>query len=424
MKNIRYNTLLISSLILLFSFLCFWLYQSYKAQKKELQQDVNYAFINAVRAVEDKYVKVVLLSDMEPFCSESKSVRYSDLVPVSMRIKINEAKRNPLRLTQLVKDSFQAIYPRCCASVPFRFIEDDVEHCYETDCRFTAQRGFLDVQNNRQLGVELIDYKWFIWKKIMPNIHFALMLFGIMSLSFYSLHRNWKAQQRLIDLKNDFISNITHELKTPITTVGVAIEALSSFDAIKNPERSKEYLDISRLELNRLSMLVDKVLKMSIFEQKDVEVKMEQLDFQILVNDVFQSMKLQFEKYQAEVQLGFSGNHFQVKGDKTHLTSVIYNLIDNALKYSKLQPKINILLSENKDGIVLKVCDEGIGISEENHEKIFEKFCRIPTGNIHDVKGHGLGLSYVASVVEKHGGSIRVESAKGKGSVFTVVLPS
>ena len=227
-------------------------------------------------------------------------------------------------------------------------------------------------------------------------------------------------QKRLTELKNDFIQNITHELKTPISTVGVAIEALQDFEAIKNPARTQEYLDISRHELNRLSLLVDKVLRMSLFEKKEPELKLEKVDLKELIDNILNSMKIQFEKKNASFIPTYNGESFSLNGDPTHLSSVVYNLLDNALKYSRKQPVVQIELTENTNQLILKIKDNGIGIPSEDQEKVFDKFFRVPSGDLHNVKGHGLGLSYVASVVKKHGGTIKVESEPGSGSVFTI----
>jgi two-component system, OmpR family, phosphate regulon sensor histidine kinase PhoR len=219
------------------------------------------------------------------------------------------------------------------------------------------------------------------------------------------------------------VSNVTHELKTPISTVSVAIEALSNFNVLQNPAQTKEYLEISKNELNRLTILVDKVLKMSIFEQKDLALKTEPINFKSLIENVLATMKLQFEKYHAQVDFDFTGNHFSLEGDAIHLTNVVYNLLENALKYSS-EPIISIRLAEENQSICLKIQDNGIGISEEYLPKIFDKFFRVPTGNVHNTKGYGLGLSYVKSVVEKHKGTIAVTSKTGTGSCFIINLPS
>jgi two-component system phosphate regulon sensor histidine kinase PhoR len=202
----------------------------------------------------------------------------------------------------------------------------------------------------------------------------------------------------------------------------VAIEALRSFNASMDPQRSKEYLDISANELQRLSLLVDKVLKLSMFENKEIDLKYEALNMQALIQEVASSMRLQFEKKNAVVNITAEGDT-GFEGDRLHMVSVIFNLLDNALKYSYDNPTINIASVGTANKISLIITDDGIGIPEEYREKVFEKFFRVPTGNLHNAKGYGLGLSYVAQVVKKHKGTIKVEPVDSGGSKFVIALP-
>ena len=270
--------------------------------------------------------------------------------------------------------------------------------------------------------LELGNTMPFLLKRISLPIIFSFILLGISILSFTLLYRNMQQQRRLAELKNEFISNITHELKTPIATVGVAIEALKNFNALQDPQRTREYLDISSNELQRLSLLVDKVLKLSMFEKKEIELRIETLDLTTLAEEVEASMRLQLEKQHAQLTLTHSGDT-TLQGDRLHLLSVIFNLVDNALKYSTGAPSIQIELTGTEKDVQLSVKDNGIGIASEYQEKIFEKFFRVPTGDTHNAKGYGLGLSYAAHVVKKHGGIISVDSQPGLGTRFTVIIP-
>jgi two-component system phosphate regulon sensor histidine kinase PhoR len=259
--------------------------------------------------------------------------------------------------------------------------------------------------------------------KMGGPIFFSALMLGITIAAFLFLYRSLKAQHRLAMLKTDFISNITHELKTPIATVGVAIEALKNFNAMNDPQRTREYLDISGNELHRLSLLVDKVLRLSMFEQDKMELRKEAVDITQLVQEVLQSMKLQFEKAGAAVDLKTEAANTTVQGDRLHLLSVLYNLIDNALKYCKEKPVIQIQLQQQANTLHITVQDNGIGIPAEFRNKVFDKFFRVPHGDTHNIKGYGLGLSYVAEVVHKHGGNIEVQEGPSAGSVFVVTLP-
>lgn len=268
------------------------------------------------------------------------------------------------------------------------------------------------------------NYGPFLFRAMVPSLLFACFLIGIIFLSFALIFRSLQKQHQLAKLKNDFIGNITHELKTPIATVSVALEALQNFQVINNPEKTLEYLNISQHELQRLSILVDRVLKMSMFEQKALQLHLERFDVRAALHKIMQSMGLQFEKAHANVQMEVEGEQFSVEGDPVHLTNVFYNLLDNALKYSPNEPEIRIGLKEWNGTVQISVEDKGIGIQKEYQEKIFEQFFRAPQeGNQHNTKGHGLGLSYVAEVVRTHGGDISVKSTPGKGSTFLVRIP-
>jgi two-component system phosphate regulon sensor histidine kinase PhoR len=258
--------------------------------------------------------------------------------------------------------------------------------------------------------------------RITLPILFSIFLVGVTILSFVVLYKNLLRQRRLAILKNEFIGNITHELKTPIATAGVAIEALKNFNAMEDPVRTREYLDISANELQRLNLLVDKVLKLSMFEKKEIDLKYEAVDLRDVVNEVVTSMRLQIEKYHADVSVSQNGNT-DLQADRLHMLSIVFNLLDNALKYSKGSPVIQIGLEGIDDAVVLTVADNGIGVAPEYKKKIFEKFFRVPTGDTHNAKGYGLGLSYVAHVVEKHQGQISVDSTPGGGTKFTITLP-
>lgn len=314
--------------------------------------------------------------------------------------------------------------------IPFEVIRGPAE-TFNEDGPPPPFRMRLDNTNKVTIGfshpysftLELQNTIPYILKKLTPQILVSAFLVGLTIFSFVLMFRNLRRQRRLTRLKNDFISNITHELKTPIATVSVAIEALRNFNALHDPKRTEEYLDISASELQRLSLLVDKVLKLSMFEKQQIELNGEPFDLKELVEEVVASMRLQFEKYKAKVSIQAQGEDFMIEADRMHITSVVFNLLDNALKYSKAHPTIQIDLNSLSNTIEMSVTDNGIGISAEYQQKIFDKFFRVPTGDTHNVKGYGLGLSYVAYILDRHKGIINVESQPGIGTRFTTKLP-
>jgi two-component system phosphate regulon sensor histidine kinase PhoR len=302
-------------------------------------------------------------------------------------------------------------------------VDFNVSRSDSTDNRPAKRRGpFPGANDQNTYKLQLADNTGYLLNNIKLPILFSLLLVGVTFFSFLLLYRNWKKQKRLTDIKNEFISNITHELKTPIATVGVAMEALSNFNALNNPERAKEYIDISKQELSRLSLLVDKVLKLSMFENKEIELQKSPVDLREITQEVIGSMRLQIEKRKAVCQLEVTGNPI-VKGDRMHLLSVVYNLLDNALKYGSDKPVVQVTIRAIDQSVQLQVADNGIGIPPEYTGKIFDKFFRVPHGDTHTAKGYGLGLSYVWQVVQKHGGTIEVFSKPEQGTTFTISLP-
>lgn len=271
--------------------------------------------------------------------------------------------------------------------------------------------------------VDLQKYQLFIFKKMIPTLLFSLFLLGIIGLAFWTLLRNWIKQNRLVVVKNEFINNMTHELKTPIATVGVALEAISNFDLEEDKEKTQEYLDISRNEISKLALLVDKVLNIASFDSHKSTLKSEVVNLEKSVQDTIYSMKLQLEERNASIDFKNQVDNPFILGDKLHMSNVIHNIIDNALKYTLTNPAIHIDLSENQSHLLLTIKDNGQGVPKEYQNKIFDRFFRVPNDDRHDVKGHGLGLNYVQNVVHEHGGKIEVTSVENLGSTFTITLP-
>jgi signal transduction histidine kinase len=251
----------------------------------------------------------------------------------------------------------------------------------------------------------------------------ALALSLLIVLTFYFLLKFIKNQRLYTEARMEFTNNMTHEFKTPVATVAVALESILTYKLDKDPPKLRHYIEMSQSELRRLNLMIEKVLNLSKLDTDSNFLQKEKIDLQELITDVIASMQLISNDKQADVQFEARGEDFILRGDKTHLANVFYNLLDNALKYATEKPTIQITLTSAKENLIAAVKDNGIGIPADFHHRVFDRFFRIPSHDIHNVKGFGLGLTYVRDIVEKQGGHIRLESGVGSGTVFTITLP-
>lgn len=245
----------------------------------------------------------------------------------------------------------------------------------------------------------------------------------MIALTFGYSVRTIMKQKKLSEMKSDFINNMTHELKTPIATISLASEALNDKDIQQLPDMRDRYLKVISDENGRLAEQVERVLNMAAMDKRDFNLKEEVLDIHELIASAVEKTSLQVEKRSGTIKTILEANHSNVSVDRTHMTNIVQNLLDNANKYSPESPNISIRTFDNMDRISISVQDHGIGMSQEAQRHIFEKFYRVSTGNIHNVKGFGLGLAYVKTMVEAQGGAIKVESELNKGSKFIISLP-
>lgn len=262
-----------------------------------------------------------------------------------------------------------------------------------------------------------------VFKQMWPFLITSIVVILILTFSFYYIMANNLKQKKLSVIKNDFISNMTHEFKTPISTISLASEMLDDESIAQTPEKKHRYLKMIRDENKRLSVLVESILQTSILDKGEFKLKLSEVDVHEIINTAINNTHLLIGQRKGSVQTYLKAQKFKLQADRVHLTNIIFNLIDNAIKYSLDVPEITISTYNTAEGIMIQVKDNGIGISKENQRKIFDKFYRVPTGNVHNVKGFGLGLSYVLAVVLKHHGTISVNSEVNKGSTFNVHLP-
>ena len=254
----------------------------------------------------------------------------------------------------------------------------------------------------------------------IPSIIFSVVLLIVFGTTIIVIFR----QKRLNDMKNDFVNNMTHELKTPISTISLAAQMLKDGDVGKTPSMLKHISGVIVDETKRLSFQVEKVLQVSLFERDKSNLSFKEVDINDMLETVVATFKLKVENFDGHIETNFAAGRANVTADEMHLTNVFFNLMDNAVKYrSERDLLLTVHTWNEKDHLMISIKDNGIGIKKEHLKKVFDRFYRVPTGNVHNVKGFGLGLAYVRKIVENHNGTIRAESENNKGTEFIISLP-
>jgi len=258
-----------------------------------------------------------------------------------------------------------------------------------------------------------------LWGMLLISIVLIVVIVYTFSYTITVLIR----QKKLSDMKTDFINNMTHEFKTPISTIALACEALGDKEIPKSESFYNSYIDMIGEENNRLAILSERILQTAVLDKGDLKMQKESIDLHDIIRDVIKSIRVQVEIKDGVIYSNLKAKPARIEGDKVHLTNLVYNLLDNANKYTPRKPVIRVRTESDNQGITLIVKDNGIGISKQEQKKVFDKLYRIPTGNVHDVRGFGLGLSYVKAIVGEHKGKIAIDSEMNKGTIFTVFLP-
>ncbi len=254
---------------------------------------------------------------------------------------------------------------------------------------------------------------------LITSLLFITLLIACFSYTVVTINK----QKKLSAIKNDFINNLTHEFKTPIFSIDLASGMLSKSNEIKASNKLLKYVDVIGAEGKRLKSQVDKVLQMALVDSGNFKLEKKKLDLHLLLKVVAKNFQLLINDRKGELRLDFEADKPILFADETHLKNIIYNLLDNAQKYTQGPPNIVVTTSNTEEGLMISIRDNGIGISKEVQKFVFDKFYRVSSGNVHNVKGFGLGLSYVKGVIEAHKGKIDLYSKPNNGSIFTLQIP-
>ncbi len=282
-----------------------------------------------------------------------------------------------------------------------------------------------NIAMDESLTVVALDYKSFALKSLRWEMATGILLSIIILAAFYLTVRTMLRQKKLSEIKNDFINNMTHEFKTPIATISLAVDAMRNEKVLQDRQKLNYFSTIIKEENKRMNRQVETILKASQLEKQEVELNLRPVHVHQVIKEVVDNFALQLEDKKGKAELLLNASADVIDADEVHLSNLVNNLMDNAMKYSKenVPPFIRITTQSNNKKFILKIEDNGIGMNRETLKRIFERFYRAHTGNIHNVKGFGLGLSYVKTMVEAHQGEIKADSTLGKGSTFIVEFP-
>lgn len=279
--------------------------------------------------------------------------------------------------------------------------------------------GLSAIEN---LVIVVPDFKKQVWASLKWVLISAIVFMLIIIAAFYVTIRSLLNQKKLSEIKSDFINNMTHEFKTPLATISLAVDAIRNEKVQADPTKMKYFSGIIKEENIRMNKHVETILQAALMEKQELKLNLMDLHVHDVIQHALDNHQLQLQDKEGVVELHLNAANDLVEGDEVHFTNMISNLIDNAIKYSKDKPLIRITTHSTNKHVVIRVEDNGIGMSKESLKRIFEKFYRAHTGNLHNVKGFGLGMSYVKTVIDAHRGKIKVDSTLGKGSSFTVEM--
>ena len=317
--------------------------------------------------------------------------------------------------------SFEIVKP---PALPFKVINSSTTNLSPTQPA-CYQEGLKEEVNKYgwELKLNFPEKRQFIMAEMGIQFATSVVLIIVVLILFWRTTLSLFREKKISEHTTDFLNNMTHEFKTPLTNIALASKMIVKDSSIKQEDKIKHYTGIILEENEKLRLQVEHVLSVTALERGEIPLQKSELDIHQLIYDSVKCMHLQLENKQGSLSLNLKADRFVVMGDKTHLTNTICNLIDNAIKYSLENPEIAIQTSNNGNDLIIEILDKGIGIEKEYQDKVFDKFFRVPSNNLHNVKGFGLGLAYIKTIIQFHKGEIKLESEKQIGTSFTITIP-
>jgi len=331
--------------------------------------------------------------------------------------------------TELANDDLPKTYQFMVANeygIPIHFVNAPPNYNEKLDTLLTGKMALFPsniLDEDIYLHVYFPEKGGYLLQEMWGSLSISLTLMILIVVALMIMFRTILTQKKLSEMKNDFISNMTHEFKTPISTISLACEAMSDQDMIKQgTSEIAPYVKMINEENKRLGLLVERILQSAVLDRGELKLREEKVNLNNLVKDIVQNAQFRIQNNGGEIKLHLPQEELEITTDRMHLSNIITNLVDNAIKYSKNDPDIEISLKKENKRLLLSVRDHGIGIKKEHISKIFDKLYRVPTGNVHNVKGFGLGLSYVKAIADIYGWNVVVHSKYGEGTEFILVM--
>jgi two-component system phosphate regulon sensor histidine kinase PhoR len=371
----------------------------------------------------ETFEKMNRLDDFSRKQNGEQIIEYNSVLPITSRTTVSEVRRlirEELDQKQINTDFefaiFQEGYSTRIKSGNFEFIENAT---WSTPVFVVASSK----TEPYRLLLNLPDRERFILSSITGMALLSLIFTAVIVIAYSNAINQIFKQRQISQIKTDFINNMTHEFKTPIATINLALDSLKHPKIASDPEKVQNYLRMIREENKRMHGQVENVLQISKLEKSDLNISKERVDLNELIQDAISHVELILDEKDGNLKTHFGALRTEVLGNESHMTNVLVNILENAIKYTDGAPVIDVFTENIKNKIVIKIRDQGIGMSKAASRKVFQKFFREHTGDIHNVKGHGLGLAYAKRLIEDHHGDVYVETEKGKGSTFIVILP-
>ncbi len=399
-----------------------WINNAVKLKREEFQRSVNVSLKQITDAIHHQF----LSKQSEQYISESDRKFYLEK-HFTVQGWFKKDELHDIIESELKQNNIKQPFEYCILNIFNNPVfTSDGFRLQDISSAFSAKLAIDEsAMEQETLFVSIPEDKNLIYREMAWMIIASIVFTCIIILAFAITVRTLFNQKKLSEIKSDFINNMTHELKTPLATISLAIDALTNEKVIHDADKIKIYSSMIKEENKRMNKQVEKILQAARLEKEEIKLNLQKLDTHQAINKVADNLALQVLEKNGRLDLKLRASDPMIEADEVHFSNIIFNLLDNAMKYSNDAPHIEVeTLSTGNGMLTIKVKDNGIGMDKETQSRVFERFYRAHTGNLHNVKGFGLGLSYVKAIVDAHDGKIKVESTLGKGSTFTVTLPT